>query len=441
MRVINALIVFLLAVAAGRAQVLAPEEIRDPHARALQQKYRSELKLITNSAAAHQFPYHFYFSRKLDIAEKDQPRHDQRSVQFDRYQGRVVLKITGNYFASYSADLMKPEERARQTYENVMLPLLHTEVAALDKAEVPEAFAFEISHHIRKKVLGVTTEAVENVVLILPKDAARRVVASADPQTQQAAVLEGQAYLNAAPISFWPRAGEELVQEAAADPHVEAPPPVRNSPPPTTAPEPTVSPRLLKPIPFPTVTAPPVAAKIAPAPLDSATPAARDSSPDGLKNLQKSDQATLDRMVQELDSQAHFVRYAPPAFIPFHNGLYLQISMTTTLPQSAAGSQYRLAALAFDQHIAHLIRPVLAYFKDRRDFDGINFSTTVRFASDQNPGGSPLAVEFIVPLNLLNVYANYDSTGQQLIDAGFVLVNGERIGLNLEAAEAGFAAQ
>jgi|SRR5579871_736794 len=437
MRVINALFALLLAITVGRAQVLAPNEIRDPQIRALQQKYFSQLKLITSAAAAHQFPYHFYFSRKLDLSEKDQPRHDQRAVQFDRYQGRVVLKITGNYFASYSADLIKPEERARQTYRDVMLPLLRTAVPALENADMPDAFAFEISHHIRKKVLGVTNEAVENTVLILPRDSAQRLVASTDPQVQQAAVLEGLAFLNAAPISFWPQPGEALAQAPAEQSPAEAPRPLTRSPIATIAPEPTVSPRLMKPVALPNSAAKIVSMPVEPLP---AAPA-RDSSPEALKDLQKSYQPTLDRMVQELDSQAHFVRYAPPAFIPFHNGLYLQVSLTTTLPPAAAGSQYRLAALAFDQHIAHLIRPVLAQFKDRTDFDGIDFSTSIRLGSDQNAGGSPVAAEFIFPLKLLTVYANFDSTGQQLIDGSFVLLNGERVGLNLQAAEAGPAAQ
>ena len=441
MRVTNALFTLCLAVTAGRAQVLAPEEVRDPQIRALQQKHFSELKLITSAAAAHQFPYHFYFSRKLDVAEKDQPRHDQRAVQFDRYQGRVVLKMTGNYFASYSADLMKPEDRARQTYTDVMLPLLRAAVPALEKADVPDAFAFEISHHIRKKVLGVTNEAVENIVLILPRDSARRLVGSSDPQIQQAAVLDGQAFLNAAPISFWPQPGEELAQAAPPELPAEAPQPVSHAPIPTTPPEPTVSPRLLRPVAFPTAAAKIASPQPALPPAADAAPPVRDSSPQAIKELQKSDQATLDRMVQELDAQAHFVRYAPPAFIPFHNGLYLQISLTTTLPAATAGSQYRRAALAFDQHIAHLIRPVLAYFKGRTDFDGIDFSTTVRFASDQNPDASPLAAEFVFPLQLLNIYANFDSTGQQLIDGSFVLLNGERVGLNLQVAEAGPSAQ
>jgi len=51
------------------------------------------------------------------------------------------------------------------------------------------------------------------------------------------------------------------------------------------------------------------------------------------------------------------------------------LSLTTTWRRAAAGSQYRLAASAFDQHIAHLIARV-AYLKDRTDFDGIDFSTT-----------------------------------------------------------------
>ena len=431
MRVTKALLTLPLAVAAGRAQVLAPEEIRDPQLRALQQKYRSELKLIPTAAAAHNFPYHFYFSRKLDLEENDQRRADQRAIHFDRYQGRLVLKITGNYFVSYSAEMLKPEERARMTYQSVMLPLLQAAVHALEKADVPQAFAFEISHHVRKKLLGVSSEAVENVVLVIPKVSAQRLLTTTDPQAQQAAVLEGEAYLNAAPISFWPRPDGEAAQETAPPTPAPAQSATSASAP---APAPTVSPRLMKGIGFPSV-----AAKVAPESLEKLPPAARDNSPDAVKDLQKSYQSLLDRMVVDLDSQAHFVRYAPPAFIPFHNGLYLQVSVTTTLSQSAAGSQYRLAALAFDQHIAHLIRPVLAYFNGHADFDGIDFSTTVRLPSDQSADGGPLAVEFILPLKLLTPYADFDSTGQQLIDASFVLINGERVSLNLQAAEAASA--
>jgi hypothetical protein len=410
---------------------LAPEEIRDPQLRALQQKYRGELKLITSAAVAQSFPYGFYFSRRLDLTEKEQKQSDQRSVQFDRYQDRLVLKITGNYFASYSAELLKPEERARQTYETVMLPLLRAAVQALDKADVPDAFAFEISHHVRKKILGVSSEVAENVVLVLPKESARRLVACADPEGRYAALLEGDAYLNASPIYFGPHP-EEARQQAVPTPQA---PPTHSSTPRTAAPTAMASLLPRQGIGAPNVAGKPVGH------LEQASPA-RDSSPEAIRDLQRAYQPTLDRMVQELGSQAHFVSYAPPAFIPFHKGIYLQVSVTTGLPQIPMSSRYAQAALAFDQHVAHLIRPVLAYFKDRRgDFDGIDFSTTVRLDSGEGSSASPLAAEFICPLTLLSSYAEFDSTGQQLLDASFVLINGERVSLSLQAAESGSAGQ
>jgi hypothetical protein len=414
----------LLPAVSAPAQVLAPEEIRDPNLRELQKKYFTELKRITEAASAHSFPYHFYFSRVLGLTEKDQRRNDQRSVQFDRYQDRTVLKITGNYFAAYSTELMKPEERARQTYQDVILPLLRAAVPALDKADAPQAFAFEISHHVRKKVLGVSSEGTENVVLILPKASAQRLVAATGLAAQQAAVFEGEVFLNAAPIALWPRPEGEVARTETA--RVSAPAPAI-IPRPSKAPVPPEVPNL------PT-------AKLEPAvkPQSLAVAPLRETSPQALKSMQSSYQGVLDRMVQELNMQAHFVRYAPPAFIPFHKGLYLQLSLTTALPESADGSQYKLAALAFDRHIAHLIRPTLAYFKeDRGDFDGIDFSTSVRLDADKNSDGSQVAVEFVFPLTMLRAYEQFDCTGQQLIDSGFVLINGERVSLNLQIAEAG----
>jgi hypothetical protein len=449
----------LLAAASGWAQVLSPEEIRDSQLRALQQKYRNELKLIPHAIGSRSLPYRFYFSRRMDLEETAQKSSDQRSIQFDRYQGRLVLKITGNYFVSYSDELIKPEDRARLTYETIMLPLLEAAVHALEKADVPEAFAFEISHHVRKKVLGVTSEAAENVVLVLPKASAQRLVASDNPEVRAAALFEGEAFLNAVPISLW-HPEEEAALEPAKAPRK---PPAAAGAPPTSLPEPTVSARIMNGFEFPLGASkfvgepsaklpagPEPPAKPSEPPAKSADPPPPaappklpdppDASPASLKDLQQAEQAALDRMVKELDSQAHFVSYAPPAFIPFRNRFYLQLSVTTTLSPAAAGSQYRLAALAFDQHIAHLIRPVLAYFKNHSDFDGIDFSTTIRLSSGSSDGSS-LAVEFVFPVKLLSSYADFDCTGQQLIDAGFVLINGERVSLNLQAAEAGAAAQ
>ncbi len=173
------------------------------------------------------------------------------------------------------------------------------------------------------------------------------------------------------------------------------------------------------------------------APPDPPPAPPRDTSPDSLAKTQASYQKMIDLVVKELDSQAHFVSYSMPAIVAFRKQAYLEFSLNTTLPASAAGSRYKMAALAFDDHIAHLIRPVMAYFKGDLDFDGIAFSTTIHQADKSASTQSNEAVEFFLPTAALRCYETYDCTGQQLIDEGSVLINGERISLELQTAEAG----
>jgi hypothetical protein len=146
---------------------------------------------------------------------------------------------------------------------------------------------------------------------------------------------------------------------------------------------------------------------------------------------QKVLQPQLDRMAQELGPQAHFDPLAKPSLFDFRGASYLRIPLITTLAAADAGSQYRLAALAFDRHVSHLIRSVLPYTKDALGFEGIDFRTTVSAGSTM-----PDTVEFLFPITELQRYESYDITGQQLINAGFVLINGERVGLDLQSAEA-----
>jgi hypothetical protein len=82
-------------------------------------------------------------------------------------------------------------------------------------------------------------------------------------------------------------------------------------------------------------------------------------------------------------------------------------------------------------------RPTLAYFKEKPKFDGISFSTTVHLANRSPGAGKAEAVEFFFPFTVLRCYEKYDCTGQQLIDTGVVLINGERVALDLQVAEGG----
>ena len=89
------------------------------------------------------------------------------------------------------------------------------------------------------------------------------------------------------------------------------------------------------------------------------------------------------------------------------------------------------AALAFDEHVSHLIRPLLEYFPGDIDFDGVDFSSIIR-AGDSN---KTEAVEFFLPFSMMRCFAAYDCTGRQLLDSGTVVMDGERAKLDLEIAE------
>jgi hypothetical protein len=433
-------------VTAGGAQgqVLSPAEITDPALRALQEKYDPELKAISAAIRTHQFPFHFYMSRKLDLTESQQQSTDQRAIRFDKYQGQVVLEFTGNYFASYSAVLMTDSERARATYLNVMLPILLEAIPRFSKADMPQAFALEISHHVRKRILGVANEQPENVVLVLQKDSAERLLAAKDDAGRHSAVLEGEAFLNAEPVQLWPEDEKLLAvrREPVSISSTSASAPISRS---DVKPNSTVSAGILEgpslrltsrtlppqsPSPLPQSTEP-VQSPV----ISVRTPeAAQDISPASLKDRDTAYHGAIETMLKELEAQAHFVAYAPPSFMTFHNAAYLQISVTTPLNEESGSSLYRLAALAFDRHIAHLIRPIVAYFKDSADFSGIDFSTSIR-AGGKAEDGSAEAVEYIFSLRDLRSYENFDLTGQELIRSGFVIVNGERISLELQEAE------
>ena len=366
----------LLLIGSAAAQVLSPAEILDPDMRALQERHFPELKAAAVEITSHSYPYRFYLSRTLDVTEHKEQQSDQRAIRFSQFQRQIVVQVTGNYFASYSGRLMDRTERVKRTYLDVMMPIVSAIAPRLAGEPKVAAYAIEISHHVRKDVLGVTVENLENLAVIVPRSVAEKAAAGLDVVDQITALRASAVYVDGSLVSLWPEQSEASWKDQA------------------------------------------------PAPI------APDLSPTALQQKQSSYQELLDRIVRELDSSAHFVSYSPPVLVVFHKTSYLQLSITTTLGPSAVGSQYRIAALAFDNHISHLIRPLLAFFKEDPDFEGVLFSATVKIPSVTQ------SVEFFLPFRELRRYETYDITGQQLINSGYVLINGERVGLDLQAAEA-----
>src|ERR1700682_2108373 len=93
--------------------------------------------------------------------------------------------------------------RARKTFQDVILPLRKVAVARMDRTVPLDAYAFEIAHHVRSKVLKVDTEGPENLMLLVPRRVAELLVQAKDAEGQQSALLESEVFLNGEPFTLW----------------------------------------------------------------------------------------------------------------------------------------------------------------------------------------------------------------------------------------------
>ena len=249
--------------------------------------------------------------------------------------------------------------------------------------------------------MGIGSEQPENVTVIIPVPVAQKLVDAKTDEQRQAAVLEGSVFLNAEPFALW------LQEGAPSDEWKERTSSARNAP--------------LPPANTYMTSREPVAPTVSRTLMQEAPPI-RILAAENLAKLQEETQSVISQITAGLDSQAHFLQYVSPSFIGFRQSAYLQLPLETRLSATSETSRYKLAALAFDEQVSHLVRPVLIYFPPEADFGGISFSSTIRLAD----GSSPIAVEFFFPFRVMRCFAAYDCTGQQLIDSGTVVINGER---------------
>jgi len=296
------------------------------------------------------------------------------------------------------------------------MPLLKLAVANVDRSAPVDSYAFEIAHHVRGKVLSVNTEGPENLMVLVPRGIAELLVEAKNDEGRQSALLESEVFLNGQPFTLWLTDDEAPadVNDSYLARHKPGPAPATLA---AGEPGTLVNSRLIP------------EAELA-VQIRERAKIPPDLSPARMERLQTAYEDVVGKLTADLSEQAHFVPYAPPAFIAFRDGAYLQINMNTQLEQAAGPSQYRTAALAFDTHISHVLRPVSKYFHDHPKFEGVDFSTTV------HQGETALSVEFVVPFLALACYEKYDCTGQELINRSVVLINGERVTLDLQRAEA-----
>ena len=318
---IAVLCVVLGTMGSLRAQVMTPMELSDPKAQHLQQRHLKTLMAIGTEIEAHKFPYPFYFSRVLDVdcgqdATGRPALHPLRHLQGSNCAGdhrKLLRRLFGGPHGLLRAIEGNLSER------------LSCRCCKLEAPHFPDdsefsAFAIEVSHHVRQKVMGVSSEQPENVTVIIPVPVAQKLVDAKTDDQKQAAILEAKVFLNGQPYSLWLQEGapsEEWKERFRPCPRQEAAGRDGKRRAESNRIDQSVSLGQLD--------------------EDVADAHADLHSGSLWRNLQRQNEDAIARMTKDLDKKAHFLPYAAPTFIGFRQGAYLQLSITTNL-NAAAGN-------------------------------------------------------------------------------------------------------
>ncbi|MBZ5552667.1 MAG: hypothetical protein LAO21_08110 [Acidobacteriia bacterium] len=411
---------------------VSPEEIKDPQLKALEKTYMKSLLEMKRAVGRIQFPFEFSLNRYAGLDPKEQVGADQRGLEFVNFHGRAVLKVTGNYNASYSADLLTSNQRANRVFDEIISPILQVLPTYFSNQDGFNHFGFEISYHVRRRAQGYEYEGRENFVLVMERSDALGYSVLKESTLKQEALARSETYLN----------GKEFVLALGQRDSIDL----------ETRDHTTVNPSLLASAQgliapskdsrgsdktgdeagvYRTLTlgSPAGGGRTDPVPASTATPTQAD-----VDALQTKFQSQIDAMAKDGLAKFHFVEYAPPSFVVFQKKIFLQLTLRNPASFDMEGTSiYKRAARSFDLFLAPQLKPILDKIPEDADFAGLD--VTVLNDLTSKTVHSSEAAEFVAPLRALRRFVNAEITNQELIDQSIVLVNGVRIALNLQQVE------
>ncbi len=429
------------------AQV-SPNEILNPDLKALEQAYFQQLIGINQAIAKTKFPFPFYLSRFVGLDPAKQAEADSRGLEFVRFQDRVILKVTGNYNAAYNNLRLTQNERAAATFRSVVLPILNVVTAALPEDLACDGIGFEISHHTRTNDRSYDFEGKETLVVVLDRADAWAMARAASAAGRQEILNRSQVFVSGADYGLSlterdPLNVQTLPHSIPAKPDATSSArsltlashstllKAANPDPVAMAPVPSSMPAAAEPAPAAAASAKPASPPAADPPSPSAAPKLTQADAD---RMDERYQTQLGALAKEGAARFHFVAYAPPTFVLFHEQIALQMTLKNSLQFGPVkGSIYKRAAQSFDLFLAPLLKDISERISSDVEFQLFDFSVLNKLSPTAKETSE--AIEFVCPRSALKKFVNAEITNQQLLDQSIVLVNGVRIGLNLQLVE------
>jgi hypothetical protein len=149
--------------------------------------------------------------------------------------------------------------------------------------------------------------------------------------------------------------------------------------------------------------------------------------------LQSEFQEQLNKVVKEEGTELHLEEGTAPSFEINGDHTLLHLTMRNTLSfEKDTTSIYRRAAQSFDLFLAPELKDLAKKLSVNGEYDALEFSVLNHLRADKTPFET---IDYFCPLDSMRSFVSNRITSQDLINQSIILVNGVRIGLNLQLVE------
>ena len=411
---------FLIAgavVAAATAALgqVSPTEVSDRRAKADEQKYLPQLVSLQKAIGSADFPYTFRLARYLDSKPGQRSALDSNGLEFVYFRDKVVLKVSGFYRVAFNAMQVTRNGRASETMQSAVLPILRMIAEQIPQNYDYDAIGFEILYDARDASGAYDYEGHEVLTAVFGRDDAFALARSSSDEERQEIMNRSETFVNGkefelALIERDPTS-EPAVQRSAKQPALE-----RASFAPGKSAHAAV------------VAAPTFPAVADAQPARSADSSSADSDTAGMqRRLQAEVSAIRDgHVAPDTGGQA-----IPPSLENSGDRKMLHFTLQNTLSfPTNQTSIYKRAAQSFDLFLAPELKDISKRVPADAAVDALHFSVLNRVGA-----GKDETIEYICPMDAMRSFVEDKITTQDLINKSKVLVNGVRIGLDLQLVE------
>jgi hypothetical protein len=398
------------------AQV-SPSEILNPRLQALQEKYLPQLQSLHQSIAACKLPSPFRLARYVKAIQGQKAALDSNGIEFVYFQQHVVLKVSGVYTAALSPARLTENQRANRTFQDAIVPILRLVARQIPEGTDFDAVGFEILYETRDATRIYDFEGKEVLTVVFGRDDLSRYANATALSERQQLLNRSEIFVNGKELGLALGQRDPLIV-GALERSVPRQAKDESSLPTEVDRADVVS-----------------GARVLPAvSVTSSTPAS--TSPPtfaDVMRLQSEFQEQLNRLVKEKGTGLHLEEGTAPSFEVNGDHALLHLTMRNTLSfEKDTTSIYRRAAQSFDLFLAPELRDLAKNLSVNGDYDALEFSVLNHLRADKTPFET---IDYICPLNSMRSFVANRITSQDLINQSIILVNGVRIGLNLQLVE------